>query len=105
MIGLDKQPLRVGIAGLGTVGLPVARWLDGNADGGADRLVLAAVSANHKERAAKRVAEFKTPVPVMALGPLAECADVIVECAPPERRSRCCWTGPGSIRRWRRAFS
>ncbi len=80
MTGPDKQPLRVGIAGLGTIGLPVARWLDG----GADDLVLAAVSAADKERAAKRVAEFKAPPPVMTLGRLAECADVIVECAPPE---------------------
>ena len=89
MTGLDKQPLRVGIAGLGTVGLPVARWLDeaaadGNAGGNAGGLVLAAVSANHRDRAAKRVAEFKAPVPVVALGELAEGADVIVECAPPE---------------------
>ena len=84
MTGPDRQPLRVGIAGLGTVGLPVARWLDGNAGGGADGLVLAAVSAADKERAAKRVSEFKAPVPVVTLGGLAECADVIVECAPPE---------------------
>ncbi len=88
MTGLDKQPLRVGIAGLGTVGLPVARWLDGNAGGNApgnsDTLVLAAVSAANEKRAAERVAEFKAPVPVVGLGGLAECADVIVECAPPE---------------------
>ncbi len=88
MTGPDKQPLRVGIAGLGTVGLPVARWLDGNAPGNApgnaDSLVLAAVSAADRERAAKRVAEFKAPVPVVALGELAESAEVIVECAPPE---------------------
>ncbi len=71
MTGLDKQPLRVGIAGLGTIGLPVARWLDGNAPGNADGLVLAAVSANHSDRAAKRVAAFKAPVPVVALGELA----------------------------------
>ncbi len=80
MTGLDKQPLRIGIAGLGTIGLPVARWLDGNADG----LVLAAVSAANEKRAARRVSEFKAPVPVVALGELAEGADVIVECAPPE---------------------
>ncbi len=79
-----KQPLRVGIAGLGTIGLPVARWLDGNAPGNSDGLVLAAVSANRRERAEERVAEFKAPVPVVALGELAACADVIVECAPPE---------------------
>ena len=84
MTGPDRQPLRVGIAGLGTVGLPVARWLDENAGGGAGGLVLAAVSAANEKRAAERVAEFKAPVPVVALDGLAEGADVIVECAPPE---------------------
>ena len=84
MTGPDRQPLRVGIAGLGTVGLPVARWLDGNAGGKAGGLVLAAVSAANEKRAAERVAEFKAPVPVVALDGLAEGADVIVECAPPE---------------------
>ncbi|MCH7865553.1 MAG: aspartate dehydrogenase [Proteobacteria bacterium] len=84
MTGPDRQPLRVGIAGLGTVGLPVARWLDENAGGGAGGLVLAAVSAANEKRAEGRVAEFKAPVPVVALAELAEGADVIVECAPPE---------------------
>ncbi len=79
-----KQPLRVGIGGLGTVGLPVARWLDGGLDGGVDGLALAAVSAAHKDRAEERIQGFKTTVPVVGLGELAEFADVIVECAPPE---------------------
>ena len=80
MTGTVKRPLRVGIGGLGTVGLPVANWLDGGIDG----LVLAAVSAGDENRAAERVKGFKTTVPVVDLGALAENADVIVECVPPE---------------------
>jgi len=44
MSGSKKQPLRVGIGGLGTIGWPVAQWLDGEGAGGGDGLVLAAVS-------------------------------------------------------------
>jgi aspartate dehydrogenase len=80
MTGTVKRPLRVGIGGLGTVGLPVANWLDGGIDG----RVLAAVSAGDENRAAERVKGFKTTVPVVDLGALAENADVIVECMPPE---------------------
>ncbi len=85
--------LKAGICGLGTVGLAVARWLDGCA-GGLDvsgkgepekGLTLAAVSAGDKERAREKVGGFKTPVPVVELGELADLCDVIVECAPPEK--------------------
>ncbi|MCH2325981.1 MAG: aspartate dehydrogenase, partial [Rhodospirillales bacterium] len=85
MSGSKKQPLRVGIGGLGTIGWPVAQWLDGEGAGGGDGLVLAAVSAAHKERAEDRVGQFKTAVPVVGLAELADVADVIVETAPPER--------------------
>ncbi|MCH7551223.1 MAG: aspartate dehydrogenase [Proteobacteria bacterium] len=89
MSGSDKQPLRVGIGGMGTVGWPVAKWLDGEGAGGgsgaAEGLVLAAVSAADKERAGDRVSEFNTAVPVVGLAELADVADVIVETAPPER--------------------
>jgi len=82
MTGSKKQPLRVGIGGMGTVGWPVAKWLDGEGDGAAEGLVLAAVSAADKKRAKDRVSEFK---PVVGLAELADVADVIVETAPPER--------------------
>ena len=74
------KPLKVGVAGLGAVGMPVARWLDGGVDG----LVLAAVSAGDKERAKSRVADFKTPPPVLDLGGLVDSADVLLEGLPPE---------------------
>ncbi|MAF95543.1 MAG: hypothetical protein CMM60_07300 [Rhodospirillaceae bacterium] len=89
MTGSEKQPLRVGIGGMGTVGWPVAKWLDGEGarggDGAAEGLVLAAVSAADKERAGDRVSEFNTAVPVVGLAELADVSDVIVETAPPER--------------------
>ena len=85
MTGSKKQPLRVGIGGMGTVGWPVAKWLDGKGDGAAEGLVLAAVSAADKKRAKDRVSEFKTAVPVVGLAELADISDVVVETAPPER--------------------
>ena len=71
MTASDAGALRVGIGGLGTVGFPVARWLDGGVEG----LTLTAVSAADRERARERVAELKTPVPVVGLNELAEHAD------------------------------
>ena len=75
----DSAPLRVGVGGLGAIGLPVAKALDAGIPG----LALAAVSARDPDKAAAKMAEFRTPVPVVTLGALAECAEVVVECAPP----------------------
>ncbi len=74
----DRQPLRVAIGGLGTVGEVVARRLDQ----GIDALSLTAVSARDHQGAKDRMADFRKPVPVLPLEELAEVADVIVECAP-----------------------
>ena len=76
-----KKHLKVALGGLGAVGLPVAEWLDGDDEPG---LELVAVSANDKARAVSRLAHLKTPPQVLELGDLADVADVIVECAPPE---------------------
>ncbi len=80
MTGTVTGPLRVGIGGLGAVGLPVAQWLDKGVEG----LILQAVSAGDKERAKERVSAFQNPVSVVELGALAESVDVVVECVPPE---------------------
>ena len=77
-LGPDRDPLRVAIGSLGTVGMKVARWLDDGIDG----LVLGAVSARDRDAAAARMDEFRAPPPVVELGALAEVADVVVECAP-----------------------
>ena len=81
MMGGRDADLRVAIGGMGAIGLPVAKALDAGIGG----LTLAAVSAANKQRAAERMSEFHHPAPVVELGELADMADVVVECAPPER--------------------
>lgn len=70
--------LKVAIGGFGAVGQQVGRHLDRGVPG----LELAAVSARDKEKAARAMAEFSHPVPVVEAGALADTADVVVECAP-----------------------
>jgi aspartate dehydrogenase len=71
--------LRLAVAGLGAIGMTVARAVDA---GRVPGITLAAVSAKDEARAAFRVADFGHPPRVRALGDLAREADVIVECAP-----------------------
>ena len=73
------EDMRVAVAGLGAIGMRVAQAVDAGAIG---RMRLVAVSANDRERAARRVADFATPPQVLPLGDLAEVADIVVECAP-----------------------
>ncbi len=73
------MPLKVAIAGLGAIGLKVARALD---EGKLPGLVLAAVSARDVEKAKRTLARFKSPVPVVGLEALPAMADVVVECIP-----------------------
>jgi aspartate dehydrogenase len=74
----EPQPLRVAVAGLGAVGMEVARRLAGGLDG----LTLAAVSARDRAAAEARVADVHPGVPVLPVEALAQVADVVVECAP-----------------------
>ncbi len=67
----------VAIAGLGAIGLPLARRLDAGVEG----LRLIAVSAGDRERAVARVAGFCEPPAVVAPEELAA-ADIVVEAAP-----------------------
>mgnify|MGYP006420761075 CR=1 FL=1 len=75
-----SHPLKVGIAGLGAVGMPVARWLDEGVDG----LELVAVSAGDKDRARNRVADFNSPPDVLDIANLVEVSDVLLEGLPPK---------------------
>jgi aspartate dehydrogenase len=77
----DSAALRVGVAGLGAIGLPVARWLDTEARG--LRLTAAASSSPEKVRAL--TGDFRSPPEPVPLEALAEHADVVVEALPPER--------------------
>jgi aspartate dehydrogenase len=74
----EDKNIRVGLAGLGAAGMPVARRLAAGIPG----LALAAVAARDKERAAARLAEFGIAAPVVDLADLARCADVVVEGLP-----------------------
>lgn len=71
-------PLTVAVGGFGAIGIPVARALDAGILG----LELVAVSARDRDKAARNLASFQRAVPVVALGELAERAEVVVECAP-----------------------
>ncbi len=71
-------PLTVAVGGLGAIGLEVARALKRGIHG----LELAAVSARDRDKAARNMADFAKPVPVLGLAELGGRADIVVECAP-----------------------
>lgn len=70
-------PIRVAVAGLGAVGMTVARALAAGVPG----CVLAAASARDLEAARARL-DFAPGLPLLPLGRLVEAADLVVECAP-----------------------
>ncbi|MFK5979212.1 MAG: aspartate dehydrogenase [Rhizobiaceae bacterium] len=75
-----RKPIRVAIAGLGAIGLAVARAIDE----GLENYTLGAVSARNHSAAADRLHFLKTPVPIVPLEELENCADIVIECAPAE---------------------
>ena len=72
------QELTVGIAGLGAIGLHLARALDQGVQG----LRLVAVSARDQGKAAANLAGFRNKPAIVSLAALAEHADIVVEAAP-----------------------
>jgi aspartate dehydrogenase len=73
----QTSPLTVGIAGLGSIGLTLARALAGGIPG----LLLVAVSARDREKAAAAIAGFQSVPAIVDLADLAA-ADIVVEAAP-----------------------
>lgn len=69
----------VAVAGLGSVGMRVARALDAGIPG----LRLTAVSAHGIDRARQRTSDFAHPPKVVELEALVGEADIVVECLPP----------------------
>src|SRR5580658_6348991 len=67
----------VAIAGLGAIGLPLARALDAGVPG----LTLTAVAVRDKATAAAKLSSFRTPPPMVSMAALAE-SDIVVEAAP-----------------------
>jgi aspartate dehydrogenase len=69
--------LTVAIGGLGAIGLPLARALDGGVAG----LRLVAVAARDHQKASAHLVRFRDPPALVALPELAQ-ADIVVEAAP-----------------------
>src|SRR6202521_4729024 len=74
-----REPLKLGIAGLGAIGLPIARRVDA---GDVPGLALVTVSVRDEAKARKAMANFRHPPRLLGLAALADAADVIVECLP-----------------------
>ncbi|MDP6352398.1 MAG: aspartate dehydrogenase [Alphaproteobacteria bacterium] len=74
----NDEHVTVAVAGLGAIGMAVARRLDEGVPG----LRLTAVSARDQNRARDRVGDFRDPPAVAAAAALAEYGAVVVECAP-----------------------
>ncbi len=73
------RSLNVAIAGLGAIGLPVARALDSSH---VPDLALAAVAVRDADMAARILTSFKNQPKIVAIEQLGAHADVVVECAP-----------------------
>jgi aspartate dehydrogenase len=77
---VPRETLKVGLAGLGAVGLDVARRLEAGIAG----LVLTAVAVRDKDKAGRNLPQIGGRIPVVAADALADCCDVVVECLPPQ---------------------
>ncbi|HEY6024972.1 MAG TPA: aspartate dehydrogenase [Pseudolabrys sp.] len=76
----DRAPLRVGIAGLGAVGLDVARRL---IDGAVPGLMLTAVAVRNADKARRALPQIGDMIALRTPEALADDCDVVVECLPP----------------------
>jgi aspartate dehydrogenase len=77
---MKDHPLRVGIAGLGAVGLDVARRL---IDGVIPGVVLAAVAVRDADKARRVLPQIGDLIALRTLDTLADDCDVVIECLPP----------------------
>jgi aspartate dehydrogenase len=75
-----KKPLRIGLAGLGAVGLDVARRLIDDAVPG---LTLAAVSVRDADKARRNLPQIGDMIALRTPAALADDCDIVVECLPP----------------------
>ena len=77
---VSRTALKVGLAGLGAVGLDVARRIEAGIPG----LVLTAVAVRDAAKAKRNLPQIGNSVAVMPVEALAQSCDVVVECLPPE---------------------
>jgi aspartate dehydrogenase len=75
------RPLRLAIAGLGAIGLEVARRVDQGSIAGFD---LVAVSVRDADNARRKLEGLRNPPRLLPLQDLAREGDVVVECLPSE---------------------
>ena len=75
--------LTVGVAGLGAIGLQVAKALD---SGSIPGLRLVGVCSRSIDKARQNVASFKYPPEITDSENLARMCDIIVECVPKDPR-------------------
>ena len=76
---MPRNSLTVGIAGLGAVGLNVARRLEQGIPG----LVLVAVAVRDRDKAKRNLPGAGERIPIIAAEALAETCDIVIECLPP----------------------
>ncbi|MCK9907924.1 aspartate dehydrogenase [Microbacteriaceae bacterium K1510] len=76
----SKTPLRVGIAGLGAVGLDVARRL---IDGVIEGVTLTAVAVRDADKARRALPQLGDLIAFRSMTALADDCDIVVECLPP----------------------
>lgn len=76
---MTKEPLKVGLAGLGAVGLEVARRIEAGIPG----LALTAVSVRDAQKAKRNLPQVGAGVALVAAEELAQHCDIVVECLPP----------------------
>ncbi|MBB4124569.1 aspartate dehydrogenase [Martelella radicis] len=73
------EPLRVAVAGLGSIGMRVATALDQGVDG----LQLVAVAVRDVRSAGARLSGLRSSPVVLPLAELPDAAEIVVECLPP----------------------
>jgi aspartate dehydrogenase len=76
----NKPPLRIGLAGLGAVGLDVARRL---IDGDVPGLTLTAIAVRDADKARRALPQIGDMIALRTATALADDCDVVVECLPP----------------------
>src|SRR5580700_501923 len=74
-----REPLKIGLGGLGAVGLDVARRVEAGIPG----LVLTAVSVRDQDKARRNLPQVGDRIPIVAAEALVETCDLVVECLPP----------------------
>jgi aspartate dehydrogenase len=75
-----QKALKIGLAGLGAVGLGVAQRIEAGIPG----LELTAVAVRDKDKARRNLPHAGARIAIVAAGDLAQTCDLVVECLPPQ---------------------